>query len=212
MDDFLETLGVIYKSVIETPKALFGFLSFVAIVVFLYWLATFPGALVLVQTYASQYAGPYLPTIRLVNTILILVFVAVIVYLYVRMNEIEGGEGRKYKSIEMEEEETRGHGAQWQVVQEHVYSDVPAQWRIAILEADTMLDDALKRAGGKGDTLGERLKSLEASGFQTLQEAWDAHKVRNMIAHQGVNFQLTQRETRRVIDLYEKVLKELKFL
>lgn len=212
MDDVFNTLKDLYKNVIGSPMALLGFVVFLFVLLFGYWLVTFEGAFVIVQTYFFQYLGSYLPMIKTIATVAILVFAAAIVYVHVRINEIDGIENRKYRSIEAEKEETEGHGSQWKVVQEHAYSEVPAEWRIAILEADAMLDDALKRAGGSGDTLGERLKSLEVSGFQTLQAAWDAHKVRNIIAHQGVAFQLTQRETRRVIDLYEKVLQELKYI
>ncbi|MCK5027279.1 MAG: hypothetical protein KAS07_02585 [Candidatus Pacebacteria bacterium] len=210
--DPFDDLAEIYKNVIGSPGALLGFVVFLSVAFFVYWLFAFEGAFVIVQTYFFQYLGPYLPMIKTIATVIILVFAVAIVYIYVRINEIEGVESRKYGSIDVEEEEAKGHGSQWRVVQEHIYSDVPAEWRIAILEADAMLDDALKRAGGKGETLGERLKSLEASEYQTLQSAWDAHKVRNMIAHKGVSFQLTQRETKRVIDLYEKVLQELKYV
>lgn len=201
-----------YKNFIGSPLALLGFIFFLFVLFISYQLSLTDEPMVVVQTYVEHYLGPYLPTINLVLTIISMVWVVGIVYVLIRTREINSLEYRKYKSIDVEQEEVFEHDTQWEVVQNHIRSEVSAEWRIAVMEADTMLDDALKRAGGKGDSLGERLKSLSPGSFQSLQSAWDAHKVRNMIAHEGVNFQLTQREAKRVIDLYEKALKELKYI
>ena len=75
-----------------------------------------------------------------------------------------------------------------------------------------MLNELMKAAGYQGDSLGEMLKSVEKSDFVTLDAAWEAHKVRNQIAHQGIDFVLNQREAKGVIALYEKVFKEFKII
>jgi len=87
-------------------------------------------------------------------------------------------------------------------------SQNPSEWRLAIIEADIMLDDLLDRLNLRGDTIGDKLKAIEPSDFLTLEQAWEAHKARNMIAHQGSDFLLNQRETRHIISLYEAVFKE----
>jgi hypothetical protein len=38
-----------------------------------------------------------------------------------------------------------------------------------------------------------------------LDEAWEAHRVRNQVAHEGSDFILSQREARRAVELYRKV-------
>ncbi|MEK7606337.1 MAG: hypothetical protein AAB458_01970 [Patescibacteria group bacterium] len=87
-------------------------------------------------------------------------------------------------------------------------SENPGDWRIAILEADIMLDELVTSMGNHGDTLGEKLKGIEQSDFATLEMAWEAHKIRNRIAHHGSDFILTHREAKRVIDLYRQVFEE----
>ncbi len=96
---------------------------------------------------------------------------------------------------------------EWLRVQKALESDNPADWKLAIIEADTMLDSVVARMGYPGGNLGERLKAIEPSDFTTLNEAWEAHKVRNTIAHEG-NYELTKREVIRVVNLYEKVFRE----
>jgi len=43
-----------------------------------------------------------------------------------------------------------------------------------------------------------------------LQNAWEAHSVRNQIAHQGSDFPITELEARRVIKMYQNVFEELR--
>lgn len=100
----------------------------------------------------------------------------------------------------------------WATVLAHAESLNQPEWRLAILEADTMLAELLDRRGYQGLSIGEQLKSADPEKFVSLQDAWEAHKVRNQIAHEGSAFTLTERETRRIIGLYERVFREFDFI
>ncbi|HET8581485.1 MAG TPA: hypothetical protein VFL98_03395 [Candidatus Paceibacterota bacterium] len=100
----------------------------------------------------------------------------------------------------------------WARIETQIASDNENEWRLAILEADIMLDEALERAGYTGDTIGDKLKSAQRGDFKTLDLAWDAHKVRNHIAHRGTAHDLNQREAKRVIGEYEQVFHEFNFI
>jgi uncharacterized membrane protein len=91
----------------------------------------------------------------------------------------------------------------------HVESDNPNDWKLAIIEADIILDDTLKKHGYAGTSLGERLKSISPSSLHTIDDAWQAHKVRNQIAHATGDFVLTQKLARETIMLYTRVFEEL---
>ncbi len=95
------------------------------------------------------------------------------------------------------------------IVQGYMSSTSEALWRIGILEADNMLAHVLRDKGYVGETVADMLK---VSNFQTVQLAWDAHGVRNRIAHEGSDFQLTEREAKRAYALYESVFRELKVI
>ncbi len=100
----------------------------------------------------------------------------------------------------------------WSKVQHHVTSENPNDWRQAILEADIMLEDVLTTLGYRGEGIGEKLKRVEKGDMSTLQDAWEAHLVRNKIAHEGSEFPLTQHEANRVINLYKKVFEEFYYI
>tara|TARA_B100000508_G_C11459304_1_gene278373 strand:+ start:2084 stop:2728 length:645 start_codon:yes stop_codon:yes gene_type:complete len=90
----------------------------------------------------------------------------------------------------------------------HADSANPNDWKLAIIEADIILDDILKRRGYAGNSLGERLKSISPQQLSTLSDAWEAHKVRNRIAHDGADFVLTQRVAHETISRYQRVFAE----
>ena len=90
----------------------------------------------------------------------------------------------------------------------HIDSDNPNDWKLAIIEADIILDDILKKQGYAGNSLGERLKSISSEQLKSLNDAWEAHKVRNRIAHDGADFVLTHRIAQETIVRYQKVFTE----
>ncbi len=96
----------------------------------------------------------------------------------------------------------------WKKIVEYSESNLESNWRLAIIEADIMLADLLNTLNLPGETIGEKLKAVERSDFTTIDSAWEAHKARNMIAHEGQGFLLNQRETRRIISHYEAVFRE----
>jgi hypothetical protein len=77
----------------------------------------------------------------------------------------------------------------------------------AVIKADSLLEEALKNAGVKGNTTGERLNN--AAGFlQDVNAAWAAHKLRNKIAHE-VDAKPTAMECQKALRQFKKALKDL---
>ncbi len=79
--------------------------------------------------------------------------------------------------------------------------------KLALLEADTLLDSGLKSMMMPGDTLGERLK-VACYKYPKLQNVWWAHKLRNQLAHDSSS-QITERQARQALDEFERALKTL---
>lgn len=100
----------------------------------------------------------------------------------------------------------------WEKIVANSESTNLSDWRLSIIEADIMLDELLEKLQLPGDTMGDKLKMVEKSDFNTIDNAWEAHKFRNMIAHEGQNFLVNQREIRRIISLYESVFKEFSII
>lgn len=104
------------------------------------------------------------------------------------------------------------HNERWKKVLDHAHSTNQNDWRLAIMEADILLEETLRANGFPGDSIGDMLKTASPGDFRTLDAAWEAHKIRNRIAHSGSEFDLNERETLRVIALFESVFKEFKVI
>ena len=57
--------------------------------------------------------------------------------------------------------------------------------KLAVIEADKLVDSVMKRAGIKGNSMAERLRRCEKLVDRFVyQEMWDAHKLRNHLVHE----------------------------
>lgn len=148
----------------------------------------------------------------------ILAYIASALFLYgfiyatLRVNDLVSTRDNLIKEQEKLFQASRGKTAtntRWQEVLTHVNSENPNDWRLAIIEADIMLEDALKQAGYAGTTLGERLRGITPNQLQSIDDAWTAHRVRNEIAHAGADFVLTKRLANDTIAQFERTFKEL---
>ncbi len=100
----------------------------------------------------------------------------------------------------------------WKRITQKIESINESDWRQAIIEADVILADLLTKMGYKGNGVGEQLKRVVRGDFETIDQAWEAHKVRNDIAHGGSEIVLNQMEARRVINLYRQVFEEFYYI
>ncbi len=112
------------------------------------------------------------------------------------------------KESQVSKEVVKGGKDKWERVLVSSMSDNPGDWRVAIIEADVILDELLRALGYPGDSVGEMLKNVRPGEMVTLENAWEAHKIRNQVAHGGGNLQLTEREAKRVIALFESIFRE----
>ncbi len=97
---------------------------------------------------------------------------------------------------------------QWTQIQLWMRSYNENDWRQAIVAADVLLDDMLSAMGYAGVSVGEKLMNVDENDFQSLDQAWEAHKVRNRIAHDGMDYKLTYEQAERVIANYKTVFTE----
>jgi len=149
------------------------------------------------------------------STILSLFFLTGIIYSLIRLTQIKKEINEKYRppaAAPISFVPTAVVNPRWQRVLDHVNSENPNDWRLAILEADIILEEMLQKMGYRGESVGDKLKTIEASDFTSIDAAWEAHKVRNMIVHQGSDFLITGREAKRVVDLYRQVFEEFRYI
>jgi hypothetical protein len=100
----------------------------------------------------------------------------------------------------------------WERITSEISSDNEQSWRLAILEADIMLNELLDSLGYRGETMADKMRGIERGDFNTIDLAWEAHRARNRIAHESSETPLNPRDARQVIDLYTKVFREFRIV
>lgn len=100
---------------------------------------------------------------------------------------------------------------QWLKIKERLETNIESEYKLAIIEADAMLDDVLKKLGYKGESFGERLENLSSDILPNLNDIKNAHKIRNNIVYDP-DYKLTLDEAKRIISIYEKALINLEVI
>lgn len=80
-------------------------------------------------------------------------------------------------------------------------------WMQALIEADKLLDEALKQSRFAGKSTADRMVSANRS-FSNTDSVWRAHKLRNKVVHE-VSFKLGKRQMVDAIKGYRQALKDL---
>jgi hypothetical protein len=96
----------------------------------------------------------------------------------------------------------------WKNIQKHFFEGDENDLKISIIEADKMLNEALRGAGVLGTQLGDRLKKIKPGQIPNIDDVWQAHKIRNQIAHEP-DFVLKRDLAERSLAIYETALQNL---
>jgi len=141
-------------------------------------------------------------------------FLALVLYCWTRIFQIRRREHRAIRTAQrtVATQDIPRTQLRWNRVVEQANGSNPEGWRLAILEADIMLSELLDVRGYRGETIADKMKQVDRGDFNSIDAAWEAHKIRNHIAHEGSAHELTAREVRRVIALYERAFREFKYI
>ncbi len=98
--------------------------------------------------------------------------------------------------------------AQWEAVLGKAATGKVESLRLAVIEADALVDVVLKGAGYEGENLAERLARVLPSEVKSVEGVWAAHRLRNDLVHTP-GFVLTPEAAKAALDVYEAFLKEV---
>jgi hypothetical protein len=83
----------------------------------------------------------------------------------------------------------------------------PDGMALAIIDADKLLDDALKKRHFRGKTMGERLVAAQRQ-LSDNDSVWFAHKLRNRLVHE-TNVRLKKRDVQKALAGFRQGLRDL---
>lgn len=148
------------------------------------------------------------------SVLITLLFLVGIAYCALRIRQIRALERARFQqhAKPVAAEDVPRTQMRWRRVMDHANSPDEHQWRLAILEADIMLNELLDILGYRGETMGDKLKSVNRAQFNTIDQAWEAHRVRNRVAHESAENPLNEREKNAVIAMYASVFREFELI
>jgi len=169
-----------------------------------------PQAQALGQSAANAYAS-HLTTLDVVSVVISTIFIALIVYLIIQTGIVTLHVERIQDVVLKSDTSKKLAKSSWDDIERHFFAGDDSDLKIALIEADHLLDEALHGAGVPGATIGDRLKKVRPEQLPNVDDVWQAHKLRNRIAHEG-NFVLKRDLAERALTVYEKALENLGLL
>ena len=106
------------------------------------------------------------------------------------------------RSLDVEKYRTR-----WMTIEQQLKRDDVNSFAMSVLNADSLLDQAMKEKGVQGATMGERMKQLQKT-WSNANNVWTAHKLRNQIAHEP-DVTLNYEGVRRTLGSFKQALKDV---
>ena len=97
---------------------------------------------------------------------------------------------------------------QWAKINKRLETGKEAECKLAVIEADSLLNDVLRKMGYSGETMGEKLKQLDSTTLPNIDQIWEAHKSRNNVVHDP-DYKLTLDQAKKILGIYEKTLRDL---
>jgi hypothetical protein len=99
----------------------------------------------------------------------------------------------------------------WRKIERHFFAGDDNSLKLALIDADNTLNEALRLAGFRGENLGDRLKNIDESQMPNVQDLWEVHKLRNRIAHEP-DFKINREIAEKALTIYENAFKDLGLL
>jgi hypothetical protein len=92
-------------------------------------------------------------------------------------------------------------------IENQLKRDEVSSYHLTVLNAEKLVDQAMRESGISGETMAERLKN-SSTKFSNINGLWTAHKLRNRIAHES-DVVVTYDEARYALNDFKKALKDL---
>lgn len=97
--------------------------------------------------------------------------------------------------------------SRWLTIEQQLKRDEKTTYQMSVLQADTLLDQALKDKGIQGVTMADRMKQMQQK-WSNANNVWSAHKLRNQIAHES-DFVVSYESASRALTAFKQALKDV---
>lgn len=97
--------------------------------------------------------------------------------------------------------------SRWEAIKKRLENQEEKEFKVAIIEADEMVGDLVKRMGYQGENLGEIFKNVPEAQIESIAKVKKAHETKNRIV-QDEKFPVSLELAKETLNYYEEFLDE----
>ncbi len=112
----------------------------------------------------------------------------------------------KFKSYEFEK-----FTKDWKKIMKRLETGLESEYKLAVIEADAMLEQVLERMGHTEPTIEEKIDKITSNDIPSIEDLKAVRDTRNGVIHDP-DYDLSQEKAKEVLAIYEKAFRELKIL
>lgn len=153
--------------------------------------------------------------LRIISALLSITFIVGAIYSWLsiqKVNDMNALKRRKHFSLSKKEMNINPTAERWNNIADMFKSQDPTAWRMAIIDADAMMEDLITQMGFQGQHFGEKLKHMQQANVPWVQSSWDVHLLRNKLAHEGSRYPINNREAYQAFKVYESIFENTGYL
>ena len=158
----------------------------------------------------SPWLGRNLWWVKILSLIFSALFLFGTVYIIRKTNYLELKKEQFWESLGKDYASRHRSLMVWKQIQQRMQSADQNNWKLAVLEADHILNEILKMSGYLG-TMDEKLPKLETEQLANIEDVKRAHLFRDKIANDPA-VDIKQEEAKEVISVYERSFRELNLI
>ena len=99
----------------------------------------------------------------------------------------------------------------WDEIMQRFALGSESDFRLAVVEADSLVEEVFKKIGFDGETLGDRIQAISEHELHSISGLKEAHGLRNRLVHTP-GFKVSRSEAELALSRYEDVLEELEVI
>ena len=157
------------------------------------------------------YNSPFVLVLKILIAIyVIIIFIDIILLLILR--DVPSDLRKGMRGMDIPVISKKKMQKRWNAIRARLAGDDATQYKVAIIEADTLVDEILAGIGYQGQSMSEKFDKISPAHLDSHYEALkDVHNVRNRIV-QEADFSLDKKTTEDVLVVYENFLKYLEYM
>ncbi len=158
----------------------------------------------IVEALNAFWNSTFLEVLKFLIGIYVLVLFADVVLLLI-VRGVGGDIQKTIKGTNMPLTSRKKMRKNWQKIVNRLKTDDPLQYKLAVLEADNLIDGIMIKMGYAGKNMKERLDELEKERVDNASQLRESHRIRNKII-QDKNYILIKQDAEKVIQPYREFL------